>query len=416
MGSKEMSRIDTIRPEHLILTRPTSSEKLKNWSLSHSQWGAALTKEDYLRREEYLLTVPLSKGSGLTQWILTTSELAPDQRPILSSCESLRKRALVRDPVDGKVIDIIAHGIASVFTDPQFRGKGYASKMMRLLGEQLGRWQGRLGEYDREADMGVGLGTGLREGMVGFSVLYSDIGKSFYAVQGWAPFESTHFTFPPAPEPREDASATVGEEKETAKGISLVPIGYPELAELCATDETLLRAKLANSSLWPGPKARVSLIPDLDTILWHQMREDFMTQHIFGKTSTVKGAVYGKEAKGNRIWAVWSRGYYGGLERIEGNTLYILRLVIEDEGAEEEFIADGIKAIVGFAQAEAREWRLAHVEMWNPTPLVKKLVENSGLKYEFTVREKDGIASLMWYGKGPVDEVEWIAIEKFGWC
>ena len=83
---------------------------------------------------------------------------AADSRTILASCETYRKRALVKRQ-DGQVREVISHGIGSVFCNPQLRGRGYAGRMFRELGKLLETWQQQEGQ---KAD---------------FTVLYSDIGK-----------------------------------------------------------------------------------------------------------------------------------------------------------------------------------------------------------------------------------------------
>ncbi|KAK3934660.1 lysine acetyltransferase [Diplogelasinospora grovesii] len=391
----------------LILTRPTAEERRRTWSLTHTTWGGALSHDDYLTREAYLTTVPLAKNGGLTHWILTDSSLAENERPILSSCETLRKHAISTSPSsegNGAVVvlveDGIAHGIASVFTDPRFRGRGYASRMMRELGGRLRRWQ-VTGLSDTDTDNEE---EGGKSSL--FSVLYSDIGKQFYARSGWAPFESSHAAFRPVP------GASSG---QSGGGDVARPIGYHELAELCSVDEKLLREALVRRASATGKRC-VALLPDLDAILWHLMREDFVTKHIFGRIPTIKGAVYGEP--GRRIWAVWTRGYYGGLKTMEGNTLYILRVVVEgeEEKDDDEDLAKGFRSILHIAQAEAAEWRSQDVHMWNPNPRLKKIIERTGVDCEFVDRDKESIASLMWYGQGPTAELDWVANEKFCWC
>lgn len=313
--------------------------------------------------------------------------MEPDKRPVLSSCESLRKRAVVTTK-DGRVEEGVAHGIASVFTDPVFRGKGYASRMMRELGGRLRGWQVKgKGTVNGKAEAEHSL----------FSVLYSDIGKTFYARHGWAPFASCHVAFQPGGE---------GDVKKVAR-----PIGYHELAELCCVDEKLLRADLARR---PAGRTHVAILPELDTMLWHLMREDFMTKCIFGKTPDIRGAVAGEVGK--RVWAVWMRGYYGGLNKMEGNTLHVLRVVVEDEEQPDEELVAGFRAIVQIAQAEAAQWKTQDVQMWNPTSKIKGLIEKTGIEFEFIDRDSDSIASLMWYGEEPTAEVDWVANEKFAWC
>ncbi|WYZ45968.1 hypothetical protein EsH8_IX_000193 [Colletotrichum jinshuiense] len=371
----------------LVLTQPTPTERVGTYTSTYDSWGTALELEEYLRREEYMTTVPVSRNGGITQWILTDPSQPPDNRPILSSCESIRKNLLVAKP-DGTVVDAITHAIGSVFTVPAHRGNGYASIMMNMMGPRLARWQGK--------EMAKGETWGdIKDGEVACSMLFSDIGKKFYAKHGWHPYESTHLSFPP--------QAASGEEES----LKAVPLGYHELAELCAVDERLLRSRLAKK----GNKTRVALLPDLDAMLWHLMREDYMTKHIFGKTPTVRGGVIGK--LGSRVWAVWTRGYYGGLKKPEGNTMHILRLVVEDETSSDEYVQEAIEALLRLARAEAAEWKVNNVELWNPEPRIRGLIEKAGIPHEFVERETDSIASLMWYGEG---EIEWVLNEKFGWC
>ncbi|KAM7186175.1 lysine acetyltransferase [Naviculisporaceae sp. PSN 640] len=379
----------------LVLVEPTHAERLRVWTMTHPKWGAALTLDNYLGREVYLQTVPLAKEGGLTSWILTDRSLPPDERPILSSCESLRKRAIAASSdSSGEIVDGIAHGIASVFTEPQFRGKGYASRMMKEVGEVLKDWQA--GDKTQGAL---------------FSVLYSDIGKKFYAKNGWAPYPSSHVSFKPA------IGTAGGDVNGTVNGKTLTaaakPIGYHELAELCCADEALLKKRAREVVTIGGKKSAAAILPSLEQLLWHMMREDYMTKHIFGKTPDVRGAVYGE--KGKRIWAIWSRGYYGGLETIKGNTFHILRFVIEDEeGMEEEEMVKGFGEIVKIAQREAGEWRSEDIQMWNPGETTRRLIEKSGVEYKIVEREEDSIASLRWYGEGELEE--WVGNEKYAWC
>ncbi|KAK4240538.1 hypothetical protein C8A03DRAFT_13147 [Achaetomium macrosporum] len=372
----------------LVLTHPTPAERTRTWKLTYPKWGPALTEEDYLTREAYLTTVPLARDGGITHWVLTVSNLPPDERPILSSCESLRKRAVYVPKEGGKVVDGVAHGIASVFTEPAFRGRGYASRMMKELGQRLKGWQAEKGE-----------GGEVEKSHSLFSVLYSDIGKQFYARHGWAPFESSHVAYKP------------GAGDAAVDGQVARPIGYHDLAELCAVDERLLRTDLAGR---PAGKPHVAILPELDAMLWHLFREDFMTKAIFGRTPTIRGAVAGDPGK--RVWAVWMRGYYGGLNKMEGNTLHILRVVVEDKEQPDEQLLDGFRSIVQIAQAEAAEWKTQDVQVWNPTPKIRELVEKCGIEYEFVDRDQESIASLMWYGEEPTTELDWVANEKYAWC
>ncbi|RCI10421.1 hypothetical protein L249_4413 [Ophiocordyceps polyrhachis-furcata BCC 54312] len=122
-----------------ILVRPTDQEQVAIWAHGHAEWGAHLTPAQYEARERRLLATRLLRRGGLTPWMLTPSDGADGdrQRRALASCETLRKRALVR--VGGGPVWLVrAEGVASVFVEPRLRGRGYAALMMRLLASRLG--------------------------------------------------------------------------------------------------------------------------------------------------------------------------------------------------------------------------------------------------------------------------------------
>jgi hypothetical protein len=366
----------------LRLTHPTPEEKTATWKLSCKNWGSALGTTSYLEREEYLTTVPLAENNGVTHWILVDASLLPNDRPILASCESLRKHALISQ--NGSVREVITHGIGSVFCNPDYRGKGYAGRMLKELGPILNTWQ-------------------VTEDISGstecpFSFLYSDIGKKYYAGLGWHAFPSTHIAFAP----------TKSSAPETAKRLN-----YPDIEALCKLDEKYTRQNLEQAN---DEKIHVALIPDFAQMQWHHLREDFMTKKLFNDSPATKGAIVG--ATGSRVWALWTRSFYGPVDATaSGNALHILRLVIEDESKTKDN-AQALKSILEIAQTEAAEWKLLHVELWNPTEYVRNLVEKTGLKHESVERQQESIASLMWYGEGSgkVDQLAWVGNEKYGWC
>lgn len=380
----------------LDLSHPTAGECLEIWKLSSLAWRDALTLPLYLEESAYLTTVPLAKDGGMTLWILVDKNLPPDQRPILCSCETFRKRSMISD-AEGNVTEAIIHGIASVFCNPAYRGRGYASRMMRELAEVLPSWQVEKGNC-------VG------------SVLYSDIGKCYYAALGWHPFpNNSHIELQPliALKPPRATQILAG-----------------DLDRLCKEDEGIMYKAMASTSY---RKIRMMLVPDHDHMLWHHKKEEFVCDKLFGKRPQVKGAIVGQP--GNRIWAIWTHRFYGDPESASScNTLYILRLVIENQAAASSSSSEGrespcdagqrglqaeqLKAVLQAAQAEAAEWKLDHVILWDPTPLVHELAEQAGVQHCKVERMEEGIASLLWYGEGSgkEDTLEWIGNEKYAWC
>ncbi|TVY43265.1 Lysine acetyltransferase, partial [Lachnellula subtilissima] len=350
----------------LKLVHPTPNEKLRVWTENWKNWGAALSLKDYIERETHLADIPPTRDGGVTHWILTDPSLPPDARPILSFCESLRRRTFVSLP-SGEVQEGIVHGIGSVFSSPAYRGRGYATRMLSDLGPILNTWQQEAGKSH-------------------FSILYSDIGKKYYTNLGWKPFASSHVSLPSAASP-----ATNGGNGNKAEDVKLL---YGEdLKELCELDESYLRNEVAKAAK-STHKPAVAIIPDHSTMTWHHLREQFMCSKLLPQKTppTIHGAI-STGAPGSRVWIVFSRVFYGPLANAKsGNTLYILRLVVEDETDTDEN-AQKLKSVLQVAQAEAKEWEVSSVTAWNVSDVVKGLLKRTGLEHTFVDRENDSITS-----------------------
>lgn len=329
-----------------------------------------------MEESAYLLTVPLAKNGGMTMWVLVEKDSSPDQRAILASCESYRKRALVADE-GGEIEDVIVHGIASVFCDPKYRGKGYAKVMLGKLASVLKTWQVKEGER-----------------CVG-SVLYSDIGKKYYSDIGWKAVPNNNYLVFAA------SSSPILE--------GVTSLQAEDIGALCQHDEEITRQNLAAPSV---SRTRMTIIPDHDHMLWHHCKEEFVAQRIFGRQPRVKGALVGDP--GHRVWAIWAHRFYSDPEaKPSGNVLYILRLVIEDPGREELMFQ--LKRVFQAAQAEAKAWNLDVVKIWDPDPRVQRLVRRMEIEHAIVDRQKDGIGSLLWYDEEE-GRPEWVANEKYAWC
>ncbi|TLS26415.1 hypothetical protein PpBr36_04843 [Pyricularia pennisetigena] len=402
----------------LIVTKATPDELRRIWISTYNNWGRALSVADYVERERYITTIPGSSEGRMTSWVLVEADKSPEERQVLSSCDTWRKPAVAVLPGGKHIEDGIAHVIGGVFTAPEFRGKGYASRMMTEVGKILKTYQADQVSHShggktlrQTSGRGASEINGHGKSPVLFSALYSDIGKGFYAKHGWRPYPSTHISWTPthikaAPSTNGDVSR---ESRHQVRALE-----ETELPELCAIDERLIRARLPAEAARTGRPA-VAIIPCLDNVQWHLRREAYVTSHMYadGRVPSIRGAVWGPP--GGRLWAYWMRGYYGAVEH---NTLNVLRVVVEnpDEARVEDLI-EGFRGIVELARAEAGRWDMGDVQFWNPEGLVKELVQRCGVDYRVVHREEESIASLMWYGEGGEDrEVEWIVNEKIAWC
>ncbi|KAL8871595.1 MAG: hypothetical protein Q9174_002607 [Haloplaca sp. 1 TL-2023] len=382
----------------LRLVQATDAEVLECSTLGSTIWKGPLDLEAYLRREAHLRNTDLARDGGITYWVLVDTELPQARegpRRILSSCETIRKRGLVARS-GGNVKEVISHGIGSVFCDPRYRSKGYAQRMMVELAQILDTWQQKEGDH---AD---------------FSVLWSDIGKDFYAKRGWKVYPSSHIDL--TPKPAQGDSHKLPEPSILLQG---------DIKELCSTDEAWLRASMATASSWSSGMC-VAVLPDAATMQWHHAREEFLAQELNLRPPYHKGAL-ATSSDGRRTWCIWTRTF-------NQNVLHILRLAVEGESpfsrglattssSEDRSETDhdmelAIAAILSLAQREASAWRMTSVELWNPSPLTvraAKLIDNSAKVID---RDDESLTSLRWHGQNHSEgtEIEWIANEKYAWC
>lgn len=376
------------------LVHPIEEEIAQILHTNSQEWKGALDLPAYLRRESFLADQDLTRSSGLTSWALVDSA---SPRTILCSCESLRKRALIAR--DGDVTDTLCHGVASVFCAPEYRGKGYPSEMIRRLTEALGTWQADSQGKD-----------------VSFGILYSDIGKKFYARHGWTPFPSAHISLAP----------WTGSASSRANLPPCSPLGADDLGKLCELDEAVMRQRLRRTQ-----GVAVAIVPDLKTIKWHLAREQFVSHELYGKSPEAHGAAVTLES-GKMVWCYWAKMWYNtDPQNPKGNAMHILRLATDDAEYDEADVASdeganagkagemagAIASLLAAAQADAAQWNMGEVEIWNPSSATLAAARMLNPSAEVTHREKDSIASLKWYGdNSEKEQVKWFGNEKFGWC
>lgn len=206
------------------------------------------------------------------------------------------------------------------------------------------------------------------------------------------------------------------------------PLYAEDLAGLCGSDVAAVKKSLESRP--KGSNIAVALLPDVETIQWHHAREDFVATELHGKTPKVKGAMVGTE-KGKRIWCYWTRMWSNSdPAEDKGNTLHILRLVVEEAGCDST--SNGVQdasashghdaavaALMLLAQREAAEWKMEHVEIWSPSPVTVSAAQKLDPAAKVISRDAESIASLQWYPehKGPVaSKIDWVGNEKYGWC
>ena len=374
--------------EDLVIVPATDLEYVQTWHLNAGEWRGPLSLEQYLRRERTLQNLDLTRDGQITAWILTSNKLplnADGTRPILASCETLRKHAYLAK--NGKIQKLFTHGIGSVYCRPDYRGNGYAGRMMIELGKAVETWQQPNGIK----------GT--------FSVLYSDIGVKFYSQRGWKAFPSTHIHLLPV---KESTHEKIAQSLSLPSVDDLTTVDLPAIPLVSQLEQELTALSAASPNV-----PHVAIRPDLPHLQWHIAREEIQARELGvpGGIPLVKGAIH--RPTGTAL--LWSRVY---ASNEKDNQLHVLRTVVEpSRDAEEAEIQAALAALLVRAQREAEKWDMRNgVEVWSPSAAVVRAAEGlqEGRKVEVISRDKEHVCSLKWVG-GEEEEVVWVANEKYAW-
>ncbi len=360
-----------MRTSDVVFAEATPEQRVLSWQLNAVAWAAPLSIDDYILREHHLSQQDLSKDGNHQYWALYLKD-KPDQ--IVASCETIRKPLLIAQ--DGKSRKGYGYGIASVYTNPGYRRKGMAALMLCSLQE----------EVDKHSDC---------------SILYSDIGRAYYANLGWAIYSSlqvmlSHTT---PPDGKEFTQSQLGRTKYLA---------FEELRDLCEVDELHFSKRFDG---FPADgKTRVGFLPSFAQIAWQLAREGFMADKTLGKSPENKGAI----TDHGRSWVYWAHDW-------RAKKLKVMRIAQALESTLEQRV-DDTKVLLEAALEEARTWGLAHVVVWNPDETATqgaKAVGNAhpdDVKVVFEERAGDSIPSLRMKQGGDTANVAWEDNFYYAWC
>jgi GNAT superfamily N-acetyltransferase len=233
---------------HLVLA--TDAQKTARDAVTYSEWGPPLTREGYAAREQRLRAHPWARANMQT-WLLCDTA-----GQVLASCETFRTRSAVRTG-EGPPVRGDSFAIASVFTEERLRGRGYATRMMDLLVQELGR------APSAQA-----------------ALLFSDVGPALYRRSGYREVPAWTWTLAPAP-------------------------GAPAALVDGLLGETDLERALARAR---EPERPFSLSPTAAQVDWHLERERIYAEQLGRPRPEAWGATVGDSTA---LWTLMGR--YGVL-------------------------------------------------------------------------------------------------------
>ncbi|KAG7390790.1 hypothetical protein PHYBOEH_006916 [Phytophthora boehmeriae] len=366
------------------LTREELKVQCKNDDFE--EWGApALNLPQYQRKEQLQRETAFSQR-GSVFWALVEksdsdensiddSDLVAGRTALCCHCESHRFDCVLRRQ-SGEIERGYSHHIGSVFTLPEFRKRGLATFFMKQVAKQLAQFRGAL-----------------------VSVLYSDIGPTYYDKLGWRLHPSQMATLD-VTHPRNA--------KTNNDSIELIPLALDqELDEFFKADNDRLVEELS-SAKFEGREAFV-ILPTRDSLEWQFcIGVHFARERGFDELPSCCGVKANTDA-----FVVWSHN-------VRGSTLNIVRARLPDVGDDHAIATT--RALMNAALEEARKFQLKKVAIWNPPPVL--LYDDVRHHLEIEVDERnDSLSSAMVFHNGSVDVdgdaktplPHWLSNEKYAW-
>ncbi|KAF5352910.1 hypothetical protein D9758_007887 [Tetrapyrgos nigripes] len=388
----------------LSLFLATPAQAIESRRRTHKIWGNGMTEEQYIERDDQCAESLCGRDGKFRVWWVWSNSHELEGRcnsqgfwlrgMILIHLSSsplvkLFLRAGVVHRLNSSASQQVAcYGIASVFTPPTYRKRGYAQHMMSLLHWVLSPES--LSTFPQEWGTPPPRIPELPNGQ--FSVLYSDIGN-FYARCGskldedgwimrgansvvWDASTLTPATFSP---------------KSSAK--------WKWLSENDVDGVILRDSELIQSELRVKPSAKVSFtfLPSGGVEAFQRER-----QKIFWEKENPPmdrwGAVL-DTTDASTVFATWTFELIPSKPR----TLVVTRIRV-DPGDEAQ-----VHDLLRQAFEVAKEHKIAKMEVWDASEEIKGVLEQAGGQ---SIKRDEHLPAFKWYGIERSDDIEWVLNEK----
>ncbi|KAI9329919.1 hypothetical protein DFJ73DRAFT_859551 [Zopfochytrium polystomum] len=359
--------------QNVTISRASPSQARRSWVNNYDAWGAALSLDQYVRREEQVLAqTPFGRTRAV--WVVFPNKndqpedraTDPDPLDFVCSCETYPRPFL------------------PLCSPP----RSTAARAMRLLSylKLFESWllQRRLTRFTPEAQ-------------VVSSTLYSEFGwkyaRSFAATIDMTDEKLVQKWFLPESGPTDSATK---------------PLHFEDVPPLIQADWATIRDELSAATT---PTCAVP--PTLECVEWFFATSDFYEEVLFHENNnaaavegTVRGAIFTEVGNGTTAppYILWAPDF------VE-HKLVILRLRAPTAYAARALLTSAIRFANGQQQVWQRVWK--KVVLWNPDvkgPFAG-LMEDGLFEYE----ERGPADSLSAIAFVNHEQCEWVVNEKFAW-
>lgn len=322
----------------------------KTWAATYCKWARGLTREEYYEREIFLSSQEFAKD--LTVYALVPSSEASSDNPTLLAHLDAFYRDVIMSDGQGNVSTGRAVGVASIFTNTQYRRQGHASLMMNLLKEQFEK-----------------------DGVVA-SNLYSSVGPDFYAQMGWKAYPSLEIS----------AKATKKIPEHTLDALKWIETA--DLDQIVTDERKRLIEKLKASEV---PAVMIDL--NVDVLKWHFVQHESYAKVRDKPEIKFRGALI----KATGSFVIWAH---------ESGENALVALLSRTEGSDAKMLAAAM-------HVEANRHGLENVVYWVSQDLSPEKIKEWEEAIGASVAERTDDQSALWLKSGK--EYHWLACEKYAW-
>ncbi|KAJ7771962.1 hypothetical protein DFH07DRAFT_803283 [Mycena maculata] len=367
----------------LSLFRATPTQITESRRRTLAEWGRGLTLEEHLARDASQDQFDGSRDGRLITWVLAPRD-DPQTLEFKCACETYRRTGLIKANRTIKVVPCYA--IASVFTPPENRDKGFARHMMRLLHwviADVSLLPAR--EYPAAWGAPPLKVEGTRNGH--FSALWSDVGH-FYNACGSIPGTREGWVV------RGTATTVWDVDSSPAidRTVEWTWLDDSGVSELWVNDAETIRAHVEKSDN-PGPS--FSYLPTDGVASFQHRRLELFLQRL-----TMPPKTWGVASPDRAAYATWTIDPRPPAPR----TLTVSRLRAD---------AHIFGELVGRILELARKHEVKRVEIWNLPTELEALAGTLGAE---THARTEHLPAFKWYGKESEADVAWVFNERFCWC